>query len=714
MPEALSTAPTMDSDKSSDHEDQTPSRLRESVSMVIRQLQPQQPARAQSEEIPESDEGEQEDQVIRQPGADDEEKSVEEENDDNDLYQTPQRRYSVSSVGSHYNPSTTSEGAAPDHHSLKAEPNPQGSFTPIRSLARPRKSGQVSPYSTVPPTPTQAQWLSPRKRSRSSSPHIRPASAGFPSPRPFKRHKGTFNHAYLNLLNEDIIDAASRYVPHNWDDTLAPSQVGLAYWSEAEKTLFFEALARLGRDDTAGIAGRLKTKSALEVADYLALLDSAACQKKDPITPADLPAAVELSQACCAALEEAADAVAIRQERREEAEERKRWAAPTFSTAASTIITTTTNNSTEPPEEFWLITPSNYTSIQTARSPPAKMLPFLTLFRLRSWLQLSSRLFMNSAVEEYNWRAVADEPPSIRATALEDFHALAVSVTRRLVAATVFVAESRVKSIRAWDGRVRKRVWRSDVKAAVMSLGLRRDAREFWARCARRLRLEVVDDDGDSWDEGEPLAYEEVESALGVEGEGGEEGSGESEQSELEEKEMDEDDASMSENGSVELGTCMPYASEHEEGLPEEDEAEKEAVNREMNEILVHSALEYPKSKTARANLRHRIRSERAHEAYADALDAKASYYEEKRLWALLERQPTVELAKPDVPAETPKYTKRTVDDLINGFSRTPGGGSWREKLEAVPSRWEMDYVLSREEKNKAKAATAAESGDEI
>ncbi|KAJ4300430.1 hypothetical protein N0V88_003105 [Collariella sp. IMI 366227] len=341
-----------------------------------------------------------------------------------------------------------------------------------------------------------------------------------------------------HLLNEDILDVTSRYVPHNWDSTLARSQIGLTYWSEVEKTLLFEALARLGRDDAAGIAARLKTKSELEVADFLSLLDKATRKKKEAIAPADIPAAVELSQACCAALEEAADA------------RRRPLLLAHHPSNLPTLLNTATPSLPFPP-------------------------PLLTLFRLPIFLHLSSHLFMNSSVDEYNWRAISSDPPAIRATALADFHTLVVSVTRRLVAATIFVADAR--------------------------------------------------------------------------------------------------------------------------HLPKQDAADIKAVTREMNEVLVHSALEYPKSRTARANLRERIRAERAHEDYADALDARASYHEEKRLWGILERQPPVELVKVEAPERAPRCTKRGV-----------------EELEIVPSRWEMDYALAQEEKKKkAKAAPGAESGDE-
>ncbi|KAL2153145.1 hypothetical protein VTH82DRAFT_4300 [Thermothelomyces myriococcoides] len=764
----------MDSDDSSHHGIQDTGRLRESVSIALRQLQQPQPppTRVPFDEIPESDEAEYEDS-----GSSDNREDSDDGNEDGsnvqpsieDFAETPQRRrrqHSVSSAGSDYKPppSSSSSEAKPSlvrggHQSRKASPAFFGSQSSFGLPKQKSRLARSSPYSTVPPTPSHpGYWSSPRKRSLSPPspfPFYSAIERDVASPRPFKRHRSAaFNHAYLDLLNSDILDAAQRYAPHHGrivgedegsdDDTALPaSQIGLTYWSEAEKLLFFEALSRLGPDDVTGIASRIRTKSALEVGEYLALLKEATAAAKGggsgdgsaatmkrrerraaaaaaaaaAVALEDMPAAVELSQACCAALEEAADAVAIRQEAYEEGVERRKWG-----------------------DAGWLIGSRNYRAVEA--DPPEGLREAVRLFRLGTWLRLSERVFMNSAVEEYNWARVEGEKPAVRATAVEDFYALTVQMTRRLVAATIYVAESRVKSRRKLYPETINAVRKEDVEAATLSLGLPTNRRKFWAKSARRLRLNVYDeeeDDGEEEQEGdeevavvkkeedseiegwgsmeeqEPMSYDEVERALGFEPESPEGGSAADEDMDSSEDELKEDGISAveSDNGSVELGAGAPYTSEYEESvLPEEDEAEKEAIRLEMNEALIHSALEFPKSGGPRAVLRDRIRAERAHEAYADLLDARARYHEEKRLWAMLERRPPVSLVvKTDVPEEPPKWTKKTVEDLIRSYARTPG--DWRSKLEVVPSRWEMDYALKEgAEKEKAEAAAGADSDD--
>ncbi|KAK3398578.1 hypothetical protein B0T20DRAFT_469540 [Sordaria brevicollis] len=639
----------------------------------------------------------------------------------------PRRRHQVESAGSEYEPDSDEE---PDQE---------------------RKSGRSRSQSKSVTTPR------PSKR---TSDDIAPLKE-----RPQKRHKTLFNHSYLALLNTDIIDAASRFVP-NGDETaqpLAPSQIGLTVWSPAEKELFFSAVSRLGPDSASAIASRIRSKSELEVAEYLEVFRKTIKTRQDPkvatpaqliqpVVPAEVPAAVEVSQQCCNALEEAADAIATRQESWEEAEEMRKWG-----------------------ENRWLIEQDNVRGLEIevreemkqererkrrvergkgvdgvtdgeAMVKPdeavdefgSRKLPALDLFRVRKMLDLSENVFMNSKVDDYNWSSVSDEPPAIRATALEDLHSLVVSLTRRLVAATLFISESRIKAKRAVHPFTKNRVWIQDVEAAVLSLGLKKDSHDFWAGAARRLRLDVYGDEDYDYieelhrkkkevinedmemipDEPAPMSYTEVEKALGLDPDPDRPESDSEDESDEEDDPSDAESlASLSSTPSLDdldinheqlpdetqtepdpVAPSSPAPSEHHH--PQTDPEEDKAIKLEARELLHYSALPMAITSRARETLYSRIRTQRAQEAYADALDMRASYKEEKRMWEMLGREPPEGLLLmkkelPEEPVATGRY-RTEMDELLG--TRGVVVGEWREKVEERGEGWEVEWGRHLEE----------------
>jgi RNA polymerase I-specific transcription initiation factor RRN5 len=517
------------------------------------------------------------------------------------------------------------------------------------------------------------------------APHKRQADEPGYNDRPFKKAKSTaFNHGYLTILNIDIEDAAAQYAPHE-EEHLPASQIGMTNWTSVEKELFFEALSRLGKDDLPGIARRIRTKGELEVRQYLNLLrDTVSTKKRErklmPTCPPDMPAAIEIGPQCSAALEEAADAVASRQETYEESLERKQWG------------------------DNWLITPFNYRRMEAAA--PGDM-PSLQLFRVSSWLRLPERVFMNANFPENNWQFVSDENPSIRATALEDFYSLAVSITKRLVAATIYVAQSRIRAKKDvhFKSEAKNLVWGKDVEAAALSIGLKTNSKRFWAGCARRLRLDVYDDndhhdddddndadaesDANSEAEQEPMTYDEVETALGSgrDGESFAQAAEDSEEDELvslsDTPSLDElsdlDDQPAQQQPSYEPTSAQPPAIEEED--PELD-INEEAVRTETKELLLYTAQDNPPTTRTRQAAEYRIRNELQHVAYADALDAKASQREERRLWEMLGREPPDESVRVKVTEKGPRRIWQSVDDMY------PSTGEWRDSVKYV-SEWE-------------------------
>ncbi|KAI1436172.1 hypothetical protein GGR50DRAFT_260462 [Xylaria sp. CBS 124048] len=379
-------------------------------------------------------------------------------------------------------------------------------------------------------------------------------------PPPRKRARTSFNATYLDLLNQDIRDASAGRIhdEHTTSQSVRPddtTQIGEVVWSVAEKDAFFAAVSRLGKDDVAGISARIGTKSEPEVRQFSMLLDAAERRQGDGegrgtqrarLLPTDFPAAVEIGDECNAALETAADGLALRQEAYEEEFERKRWGSPWLITAplAQTLEDVFLDRQEEEEREE--------KRAQSTRRGKARLkagvndevdgprensrrsgdrmkqrdvdvsldeLPFAQLFSVQNWLRLSDRVFMNSAVSDSNWHALSTaeppEPPAIRATAFADFHGLALSVTRRLMLAAMYVAESRIRaqSLNASLRRAQRRVKVKDVEAAVASLGMMHDRRAFWARCARRLRLNIIDDGTE--EDGDRTDQEDVEISTG-------------------------------------------------------------------------------------------------------------------------------------------------------------------------------------------------------
>ena len=568
------------------------------------------------------------------------------------------------------------------------------------------------------------------------------ATPGLP---PLKRLKGEFNAAYLSLLNQDIQDASLGLIKgreggeaEGYGDEYpesSPSQIGAVVWSAAETNVFFAAVSRLGRDDVERIAARIGTKSELEVRQYLFFLDAAKRQpgvtagegKVGAVTPlpprlasVEIPAAVEIGAECAFLLEAAADALALCQGGYEEEVEKERWGAGGGITGPGAGIleeglqrrqgrtgraedpkTATEQRRDREEREQRSLTQKgdddNDNDEEKGGEEWDKSLeemPFVELLHVENWLRLSDRVFMNSAIADGNWRAMSeeDEPPAIQATALTDFHALALSVTKRLLFAAAYVAESRVRR-RVLDGSQRRlcpRLRPEDVKAAVLSLGMRQDSREFWARCARRLQLDVVDDgieeeddididnyddytqenEGDDDDDDaynmdideqmstgessdknvedhgqemqgseeehdyEVMTYDEVEAVLGFQASNirnvmpGGPSSPETDDGDVFPSPEDTSSASSFEDENGDEGT------EEAKEAEDDDSLNIESINRDIEEAM--TSIVHTEGTTTLPALRSRIRAEHRLERDAERLDAKASADAEARLWAVL------------------------------------------------------------------------------
>lgn len=160
--------------------------------------------------------------------------------------------------------------------------------------------------------------------------------------------EGKYNDAYRVLFNEDVGRVAARFEPEHGLQ-LYTTQYGASTWTAKEQATLFAALGRLGKDDVAGIAQAVGTKSITETHELLLLLRDAAARKGDVgLTLREVPAAIEVGQECNEELDVMAEALAWYQEQWEVNEERERYGG------------------------YWLITPAIAEDIETAINGPSR------------------------------------------------------------------------------------------------------------------------------------------------------------------------------------------------------------------------------------------------------------------------------------------------------------------------------------------------------
>ncbi|KAH7328154.1 hypothetical protein B0I35DRAFT_416710 [Stachybotrys elegans] len=454
--------------------------------------------------------------------------------------------------------------------------------------------------------------------------------------RPFKRTKGFMSTDYLDLLNTTIDEAADHTRLEEDDFEPTASYIGQTLWSSAEKKAFYEAVARRGTHDLPGIASKVG-KSEIEVHHLIQVLKDdvrSRRQKSDRraiVSMFDIPAAVELSQLYCHAEEEAADAISVRQEKREQEREQDKWG-----------------------KDGWDITADvAFRQRAEKEAMDTKDRGFSELFQLSSWLEVSDRMFMNSAVPSNNWMMVDDQPPSIWATALDDFYSLAVSITRRLVQTTLFISSRRISATIHHRPNTKFVVHKSDADAAIASLGMSPNSRRFWMESARRLRLNVYNDEDEDEASTEPMPmdYDDVERELKCDEEAEEEAGMET--ADESQPGMDNTDDNAIDEG---IGGSLNLDEVHSLSGSDSDESRflgdyDAYLNQETNEVLQFSVIDFPDTKRAKDALQARIRVERREEHHADLVDQFASCEAEADMWKILDRPPPTALPRKPAPA---------------------------------------------------------------
>ncbi|KAI9769794.1 MAG: hypothetical protein M1840_003788 [Geoglossum simile] len=477
--------------------------------------------------------------------------------------------------------------------------------------------------------------------------------------------KPQYSDEYRRLLNTTVADAAAGTV-YDSGGPLPPNYIGASFWTAVEKERFFNALARCGKDDIQRIAVYIGTKTEVEVRAYMLLLQQGTIEKilieprQQMLCYADLPAALEISQDCCDVLEEAADALDTHQQRFEVSAEKEKW------------------------QDLWLLTQGvgiwvedHMDQTKENQEEVVDILPEAELLKLETWLDLSERIFMNPAPprEHENWRSFATEDgetPSIRYTAFVDFYTLAVSITQRLVQATLFFAMSRLRNTNSKIFGRKPLVITKDVHAAIKVLGLKPDSREIWRGAARRCGLRVYQKVSElriKTDTAEPLSYDEVEALLDNDKNSGIKVADSTldfspNVGDIDFLEDSNEDASLGPPPSS-LGVVDSSDSWGSEG----DEPESEA--------RIHAA---PESSEAIETSSSETTTPASEDPYADALDRQASLLEEISLWGLLGKPPPFPLNAEGVELPPrPKCRRRRMEELVD----------WRDGM-GYRAEWEV------------------------
>ena len=470
-----------------------------------------------------------------------------------------------------------------------------------------------------------------------------------------KRLKSSYNDDYRELFNSTVKEIAS-IKSSETGNVLQESQVGVTVWSSEEKRAFFRALARRGRQDIRGIANDIDSKSESEVHVYSDMLYKAVVgqqiyeTRKDLLDTSKLEAALEVRGDCCAALDIAAEALSALQQNEEERAEKKRH------------------------KELALLTPRIARWVERCtlaseggKEEVSKQIPAASLLNLMNFLTLSKQFFMNSVIAEDNWRSYTGKEtgsPSIMYTAFSDFHALSISITQRLVQSSLFFAMSRLKAMSA-SGQYtpRSHVRRRDVIAALNVLGMKTDAKTFWATAARRCKLRVYDKVRSRQVLGKRYCYMEVERILSS-------GMISNPDSPVitakdaiastprESETLTESTASVSE-GSVSSDSISTEADGSSALLNDEDQSETplDPTDKQHYKQEGHDQLE---------------------EAYAEALDQQASFDEERRLWEMLGEDPAEKMEPVDVSLpKRPFPIRKDKEELVDWRESVDYAGDW-------------------------------------
>ncbi|KAF1345241.1 hypothetical protein BDV97DRAFT_360685 [Delphinella strobiligena] len=501
--------------------------------------------------------------------------------------------------------------------------------------------------------------------------------------------------AYRDFVNATIEEVASQFVQPSDEGLEPPSQIGASTWTSIEKEIFFQKLPLLGRDNTKEIAAAIGSKSEFEVHQYILLLSEGVVEGNlthdlDAHLATNIPAASEISGECEAVLEVAADVLSRAQLQLEKEREKKKYGDHWLLTDEVAEEIEKAFVAAHMPRDI------GHDTLKGAEEGEIETLPVPAagLLNLPKWLEISKHFMWQSQEGSENWTDFVtseDHTPSMYNTAFQDFHNLTVSLTRRLIQATIFQTQCR---LRAKDRkRPSAKVYFADVRAAARVLGVKTDRKRFWGTMPRRHGINVyVRKDKRAKKEsiesspGRPhyrrlyhMSYDEVEAALGV-------GSKEDALPDEDASETVEDDSGLLDTyDDSDVWTEVSIDSNDLQAQVGEIDSDDDAPDYGTFQPSDHEG----SSQTHRARrmgTRNDTRTlEKQLDIQADTFDRQSSAIEEAQLWSLLGLAQPTQIKHEDKNVLTTLPMKRKTKSELH---------DWRDGI-SYEAEWERDTGLA-------------------
>lgn len=350
---------------------------------------------------------------------------------------------------------------------------------------------------------------------------------------------------YVPLFNDAVRDIESGVVYHD-EQYERNLQYGAVRWTRNEREAFYNGLAKYGKSETARIASLIGTKTEMEVRTLIHTLDRnaqhRATRQREPefITLKEIPAAVEINEDCCKAMEKSACALALDEESREKLMGFKNygdlytidgpiaaWVEEKLGSEIEADEALLAQNEDADVDELLdaeaIAKENEQDQLEKQTSDIVEDSVIFTvgrLFKLSNWIKLSDRIFMNSGSgdSEDNWRTLTKETasPALTCEAFSDFYTLAISLTRRIIQSAIFLSLSRTRALERAGINVGSQTYvrREDVRAALDILKMPQDAHDFWALSSRRCKLDIVYDRHRKSSHVTRLSHDQVEKML--------------------------------------------------------------------------------------------------------------------------------------------------------------------------------------------------------